>query len=219
MRSKFLWAALALVAVLVITTAASATTRGLIHGKQIAPHAINSKHLVNHTIQAHDLSKKAIASFSVNHAKYAADAIWADAAGTADWATEADNATALGGIPASGYVRSDCNTMTGQIKAFALINDANVSTTTLSTAGVEAPYNCSGGQVLAMRIATGKYEVLFVGGPAAIAFATAEEVNGSPTFHVNSASVNRISGGHYYVQIWNEPLGDLVNGSFSIWSP
>ena len=56
MRTKFLWAALALVAVLVITTAASATTRGLITGKQIAPHAINSKHLVNHTIQKHDLS-------------------------------------------------------------------------------------------------------------------------------------------------------------------
>lgn len=38
MRSKWLWAALALVAVLGITTAASATTRGLITGKQIASH-------------------------------------------------------------------------------------------------------------------------------------------------------------------------------------
>ena len=62
MRSKWLWAALALVAVLGITTAASATTRGLITGKQIAPHAINSKHLVNHTIQAHDLSNGLIKS-------------------------------------------------------------------------------------------------------------------------------------------------------------
>lgn len=62
MRSKWLWAALALVAVLVITTAASATTRGLITGKQIAPHTINSKHLVDHTIQAHDLSKTLVNS-------------------------------------------------------------------------------------------------------------------------------------------------------------
>ena len=62
MRSRFLWAALALVAVLAITTAASATTRGLITGKQIAPHAINSKHLVNHTIQKHDLSNTLIRS-------------------------------------------------------------------------------------------------------------------------------------------------------------
>ena len=62
MRSKWLWAALALVAVLGITTAASATTRGLITGKQIAPHTINSKHMVNHTIQAHDLSNGLIRS-------------------------------------------------------------------------------------------------------------------------------------------------------------
>ena len=62
MRSKWLWAALALVAVLGITTAASATTRGLITGKQIAPQTINSKHLVNHTIQAHDLSNGLIRS-------------------------------------------------------------------------------------------------------------------------------------------------------------
>jgi hypothetical protein len=62
MRSKWLWAALALVAVLGITTAASATTRGLITGKQIAPHTINSKHLVNHTIQKHDLSQTLVNS-------------------------------------------------------------------------------------------------------------------------------------------------------------
>jgi hypothetical protein len=62
MRSKWLWAALAVVAVLGITTAAGATTRGLITGKQIAPHTINSKHLVNHTIQAHDLSQGLVKS-------------------------------------------------------------------------------------------------------------------------------------------------------------
>src|SRR5512142_1055777 len=62
MRSKWFWAALALVAVLGITTAASATTRGLITGKMIAPHSINSKHLVNHTLQAHDLSQGLIKS-------------------------------------------------------------------------------------------------------------------------------------------------------------
>jgi hypothetical protein len=62
MRSKRLWAALALVAVLGITTAASATTRGLITGKQIAPHSINSKKLVDHTIQKHDLSSTLVRS-------------------------------------------------------------------------------------------------------------------------------------------------------------
>lgn len=62
MRSKLLWAALALVAVLGITSAASATTRGWITGSMIKPHSITSKHLVNHTIQAHDLSAALIKS-------------------------------------------------------------------------------------------------------------------------------------------------------------
>lgn len=62
MRGKMLWVVLALAVVLGITTAASATTRTLITGKQIAPHAINSKHLVNHTVQAHDLSARLIKS-------------------------------------------------------------------------------------------------------------------------------------------------------------
>jgi hypothetical protein len=62
MRSKLLWAVLALAVVLGITTAASATTRSLITGKMIAQHTINSKHLVNHTIKAHDLSQTLVTS-------------------------------------------------------------------------------------------------------------------------------------------------------------
>ena len=62
MRSKMLWAVLALAVVLGITTAASATTRGLITGKMIAPHSIKSKHFVDHTIRAHDLSPTLIES-------------------------------------------------------------------------------------------------------------------------------------------------------------
>lgn len=56
MRSKFLWTVLTLAVVLGVTTVASATTSGLITGKMIAPHSINSKKLVDHTIKAHDLS-------------------------------------------------------------------------------------------------------------------------------------------------------------------
>lgn len=62
MRSKMMWAVVALVVVLGITTAASATTRGWITGTQIAPHTINSKHLANHTIQKHDLSTQLVRS-------------------------------------------------------------------------------------------------------------------------------------------------------------
>ena len=61
-HSKWLWLAVALTAVLGITATASGKLPTLITGKQIAPHQINSAHLVNHTIQAHDLSTSLIAS-------------------------------------------------------------------------------------------------------------------------------------------------------------
>jgi hypothetical protein len=56
MRTKMLWLALALVAVLALAATANGTVQGLITGKQIAPHSITSLHMVNGTIQAHDLS-------------------------------------------------------------------------------------------------------------------------------------------------------------------
>ena len=56
MNSKLLWLALALVAVLGLSSAASGHVRSLITGKDIKSHSITSKHLVDHTIQAHDLS-------------------------------------------------------------------------------------------------------------------------------------------------------------------
>jgi hypothetical protein len=62
MRRKSLWTGLALVAMLGITTAASPATRSLITGNMIKPHQITSKHLVDHTIQAHDLSATLVKS-------------------------------------------------------------------------------------------------------------------------------------------------------------
>jgi Collagen triple helix repeat (20 copies) len=56
MHSKLLWFALALAAVLSLTAAASGRVTPLITGKDIKPHSITSRHLVDHTIQAHDLS-------------------------------------------------------------------------------------------------------------------------------------------------------------------
>lgn len=62
MSSKLLWFALALVAVLGLSTAASGHVRTLITGNEIKPHSITSKHLVDHTIQAHDLSAALVKS-------------------------------------------------------------------------------------------------------------------------------------------------------------
>jgi collagen triple helix repeat protein len=53
---KALWALTAVVAVLALSATASGTVRTVITGGQIAPHSITSKHMVDHTLQAHDLS-------------------------------------------------------------------------------------------------------------------------------------------------------------------
>lgn len=131
----------------------------------------------------------------------------------------ATNASDLGGIPASGYTQKACGPLTGQIKGFARINDASVSTTGLSTAGVEVPYNCSGGTVLARRFTTGKYEVVFSNSPVVLALATPLEATGATGWSVNSASVNRVGTGDFYVQIWNDPTSAFTNGSFTILTP
>jgi hypothetical protein len=62
MRSKMLWMLLALAAVLGLTATASGTVQSMIAGKDIKAHSINSRHLVNHTIQAHDLSAALVKS-------------------------------------------------------------------------------------------------------------------------------------------------------------
>jgi hypothetical protein len=62
MHHKLIWALAALVAVLGITTVSSGSVRTLITGKQIAPHSITSLHMVDHTLQAHDLAPALIRS-------------------------------------------------------------------------------------------------------------------------------------------------------------
>jgi trimeric autotransporter adhesin len=177
-------------------------------------------------IKAGAIGNTRLANGAVTETKLATGAVTASKINTsgltvplAQKANEASNAISLGGIPASGYTRSDCNSLTGQIKGFARINDAAVSTTTLSTAGVEAPYNCSGGQVLARRGTTGHYEVKFVGSPVTIALATSMSASASEAFDVNFASANRITNGTFFVQLWNAPLSSFINDSFTILVP
>jgi collagen triple helix repeat protein len=62
MRGKLLWFVLALVTILALASAASGRVSGLITGKEIKPHTISSQHLIDHTIQAHDLSATLIRS-------------------------------------------------------------------------------------------------------------------------------------------------------------
>lgn len=63
MGRKLAWLAVVLGAAgLALALTASGSTRGLIGGKDLKPHSITSRHLVDHTIQAHDLSAGLIRS-------------------------------------------------------------------------------------------------------------------------------------------------------------
>jgi hypothetical protein len=92
---------------------------------------------------------------------------------SATTALTANNALALGGIPASDFTRSDCASTTGQIKGFALVPE-NLPPTGRFTP-VSPSYNCSGGGVEVMQLegeGVGSYFVRFDGNPAEIAMAT-----------------------------------------------
>ena len=204
------------VVALIMALGGTAYAGGLVPGKntvgskQLKRNAVTNSKIKNGAVTGSKLNLTGVTVPNANHAN------------TADSATNANtanNAGALGGVPASGYTQSSCNSLTGAIKGFAHVNDAAVSTTTLSTAGVDAPYNCSGGSIEARRFSTGKYEVKFVASPVTIAMATPMETSGAGSWAVNSASVNRVGAGDFFVQLWNNPTTSFFSGSFNVLTP
>lgn len=159
----------------------------------------------------------------------AKNAAHADSATTADKATSANSATtaataanalSLGGIPASGYTRSDCASISGQVKGFALINGPAVSHSGLSTAGVGLPYNCSGGPVEVEGRGGGAYLVTFVGSPVVLAVASSTDTEGavSPT-RAETVSVRAYAPGKFEVETYDSKSNTYYDGSFSIITP
>lgn len=112
-------------------------------------------------------------------------------------ALTADNALALGGIPASGFTRSDCASTTGQVKGFALVA-ANQPQTGPMFTPVSPSYNCSGAEVGVDQVEpeTGIYLVRFAGNPAEIAIATGI---GRPGDIPVTASVELVQPGEWLV--------------------
>jgi hypothetical protein len=184
----------------------------------LGKNTVGTKQLKKNSVTTAKIKKGAVTGPKVNLASLGTvpSALNAENAKNAE---TAKNALQLGGIAASGYTRNDCGSLTGQIKGFARINNATVSTTELSTAGVEVPYNCSGQSVLAQRTSIGKYEIKFTGSPVAFALATPMEATGSEAWDVNSASVNRIGSGDFRVQLWNNPTSTFLSDSFVILTP
>lgn len=62
MLHKLAWALVVVAAALGMTTVASGTGRPMVTGKDIKTHSITSLHMVDHTLQMHDLSAKLIKS-------------------------------------------------------------------------------------------------------------------------------------------------------------
>ena len=112
-------------------------------------------------------------------------------------AQTANNALALGGIPASGFTRSDCASTTGQIKGFALVQAEQPQTGPMFTP-VSPSYNCSGAEVGVDQVEpeTGIYLVRFAGNPAEIATATGI---GRPGNIPVTVSVELVQPGEWFV--------------------
>jgi hypothetical protein len=108
---------------------------------------------------------------SVLSATKAGSATTATRAANAADAESANNALSLGGIPASSYTRNDCNSRTGQVKGFALVEASGGFPSSFTD--VPTSYNCSGQTVQARRVATGEYEVKFLGSPVALVVGSA----------------------------------------------
>jgi hypothetical protein len=72
----------------------------------------------------------------------------------------------LGGIPASGFTQTDCNSQSGAIKDWAIIPAGPGFPSTFTPVN---GYNCSGQGIEAERIGAGDYVVQFLGSPVTLA--------------------------------------------------
>jgi len=133
---------------------------------------------------------------------------------SATTALTADNALALGGIPASGFTRSDCTSTTGQIKGFALVP----AIPPFGWTRVSPSYNCSGLAVEAIEPEPGAgiYVVRFQGNPAEIAMATA--VDNEPLQGPGVASVKQLAPGEFEV-FTASPSEQLAQQAFELLLP
>jgi hypothetical protein len=161
-------------------------------------------------------AEKATSAATADRATSAVTAVNANSATTAATAT---NALSLGGIPASGYTRSDCASISGQVKGFALVNGAAVSHSGFSTAGVGLPYNCSGGAVEVEGRGGGAYLVTFVGSPVVLAVASSTDTEGAGPLRAGTVSVRAYAPGKFEVETYDSKANGYYEGSFSIITP
>lgn len=125
--------------------------------KQLRKGAVSTPKIKDAAVTGSKVAKNTITGANINLSTL----------GAVPSADSAANALSLGGIAASGYTRKDCNSVTGQVKGFALIPASSSFSSSFTDVGLA--YNCSGQAVQAKRIGLGRYEVKFLGSPVAIA--------------------------------------------------
>jgi hypothetical protein len=127
-------------------------------------------------------------------------------------ATTASNALSLGGTPASGITHSDCNSLSGAIKGFAIVPASPPSTFTAI-----GGYNCSGGEVQAKRTAEGVYVVKFVNSPVTAAVATVVTPTG---VHDNAfMDASFLAAGEFEFEAYNAVLKHDQDVPFTVIVP
>jgi hypothetical protein len=204
-----------LVAITALIVAASGTAiaaGSLVNGdKLIAKKTLSGNRLRNHTLTGTQINLNLLGQ--VPSAKTAINATYAAQAGTA---MSAGAAQSLGGIPASGYTRSDCGSLTGQVKGFAMVPADVTYPATLTN--IYGAYNCTGQAVQARRISTGEYEVKFLGSPVRIAIGTSQQAYaGFPQPTV--VSVSNQGPGDFNVVVFNPSSTAVIDNSFALVTP
>jgi hypothetical protein len=130
-------------------------------------------------------------------------------------ATNALNAQSLGGIPAANYTRSDCNSLTGQVKGFALVPGESTFSSTFVK--VSDAYNCSGQEVQAKRTGTGIYVVKFLGSPVTIPVGNVVDI---ASFFDNAfISFKDLGPGEFEVEVYNSVIKGNEDRPFSVVTP
>jgi Collagen triple helix repeat (20 copies) len=127
---------------------------------------------------------------------------------------DATDSAALGGIPASGYVRSGCDGF-GQNKGFVGVPAAtNFSSTYTQIGG----FNCSGQPIQAERIGAGVYEVQFLGSPVTLAFGNTMQPAVGTVNRIASINIEENGPGDFTIYEWG-PNNNTIDIPFDLLTP